>query len=76
MSGAWQERARCAETDPEIFFPNKGESTRDAKKICFACEVRAACLAYALERPDLFGVWGGKSYKERVRIRHMTEVAA
>ena len=32
--GNWQERALCAQTDPEAFFPEKGGSTRDAKKVC------------------------------------------
>ena len=26
---AWQERALCAQTDPEAFFPEKGGSTRE-----------------------------------------------
>ena len=30
----WQERALCAQTDPEAFFPEKGGSTREAKKVC------------------------------------------
>ena len=36
----WQDRALCAQTDPEAFFPEKGGSTREAKKICLGCEVR------------------------------------
>src|SRR4051794_41899249 len=43
----WQERALCAETDPEAFFPEKGGSTREAKKICTRCEGRADCLENA-----------------------------
>ena len=30
----WQERALCSQTDPEAFFPEKGGSTREAKRIC------------------------------------------
>src|SRR5690242_3339131 len=30
---AWQERALCAQTDPEAFFPEKGGSTREAKRV-------------------------------------------
>src|SRR5215210_3450293 len=45
---SWQEQALCAETDPEAFFPEKGGSTREAKKICTGCEVKAQCLEYAL----------------------------
>ena len=40
----WQERALCAQTDPEAFFPEKGGSTRDAKRVCTGCQVRAECL--------------------------------
>ena len=40
---SWQERALCAQTDPEAFFPEKGGSTREAKKVCLACEVRGEC---------------------------------
>ena len=46
----WQERALCAQTDPEAFFPEKGGSTREAKRVCLSCEVRGECLEYASER--------------------------
>ena len=46
---AWQERALCAQTDPEAFFPEKGGSTREAKKVCLSCDVRVECLEYALQ---------------------------
>jgi WhiB family redox-sensing transcriptional regulator len=66
---AWQERALCAETDPEAFFPEKGGSTREAKKICTGCEVKAECLEYALANDERFGIWGGLSERERRRLR-------
>jgi WhiB family redox-sensing transcriptional regulator len=65
----WQEQALCAETDPEAFFPEKGGSTREAKKICTGCEVRAECLEYALSNDERFGIWGGLSERERRRLR-------
>ena len=45
----WQERGLCAQTDPEAFFPEKGGSTREAKKVCLTCDVRQECLEYALD---------------------------
>lgn len=66
---AWQSDALCAQTDPEAFFPEKGGSTRDAKKICTTCEVRAQCLDYALANDERFGIWGGLSERERRRLR-------
>ena len=66
---SWQEQALCAETDPEAFFPEKGGSTREAKKICTGCEVKAECLEYALSNDERFGIWGGLSERERRRLR-------
>lgn len=66
---AWQERALCAQTDPEAFFPEKGGSTREAKAVCASCEVRAECLEYALENDERFGIWGGMSERERRRYK-------
>lgn len=65
----WQDRALCAQTDPEAFFPEKGGSTREAKRVCRSCEVRAECLDYALENDERFGIWGGLSERERRRIK-------
>ncbi len=66
---SWQDRALCAQTDPEAFFPEKGGSTREAKKICTGCEVKAECLEYALAKDERFGIWGGLSERERRRIK-------
>jgi WhiB family transcriptional regulator, redox-sensing transcriptional regulator len=66
---AWQERALCAQTDPEAFFPEKGGSTREAKRVCLSCEVRAECLEYALANDERFGIWGGLSERERRRVK-------
>jgi WhiB family redox-sensing transcriptional regulator len=65
----WQERALCAQTDPEAFFPEKGGSTREAKRICMGCEVRDRCLEYALAHDERFGIWGGLSERERRRLK-------
>ena len=65
----WQDRALCAQTDPEAFFPEKGGSTREAKRICLGCEVRDECLEYALANDERFGIWGGLSERERRRLK-------
>lgn len=66
---AWQVDALCAQTDPEAFFPEKGGSTRDAKKVCGACTVKQECLDYAMANDERFGIWGGLSERERRRLR-------
>jgi WhiB family redox-sensing transcriptional regulator len=65
----WQERSLCAQTDPEAFFPEKGGSTREAKKVCRSCDVRSECLEYALAHDERFGIWGGLSERERRRLK-------
>lgn len=65
MSEDWKNYARCAEVDSELWFPEKGGTTRPAKRICSACEVRAECLEYALSNRFRYGIWGGASERDR-----------
>ena len=66
---SWQDRALCSQTDPEAFFPEKGGSTREAKRVCLGCDVRVECLEYALANDERFGIWGGLSERERRRVK-------
>lgn len=64
-----REQAICSQIDPELFFPEKGGSTREAKKICKgSCELRDECLEYALTKGERFGIWGGLSERERRKL--------
>jgi WhiB family transcriptional regulator, redox-sensing transcriptional regulator len=65
----WQSKARCTEVDPEIFFPERGGSSKAARAVCAHCPVRANCLEYALNNKEQFGIWGGTSERERRRLR-------
>ncbi|MBA2577691.1 MAG: WhiB family transcriptional regulator [Euzebyaceae bacterium] len=65
----WAKQAKCLQAEPDTFFPEKGGSTREAKRICALCEVRAECLEYALENDEHFGIWGGMSERERRRLK-------
>lgn len=65
----WALDGLCNQVDPDIFFPEKGESTRPAKRICQSCPVIAECLEYALANNERFGIWGGLSERERRRLR-------
>lgn len=68
----WKERALCTQTDPEAFFPDKGGSTREAKRICGDCDVSAECLQTALDNDERFGIWGGLSERERRKLAKTT----
>lgn len=64
------EGALCTEIDSgDMWFPMKGQSNRDAKRICRSCPVLDACLQWALDHDERFGVWGGLSERERRRLR-------
>ncbi len=65
----WQENANCLGVDPDLFFPERGASTREAKSVCRGCEVRIECLEYTLAHGEKFGIWGGLSERERRRVR-------
>ena len=66
---SWQAQANCLGVDPDLFFPERGASTREAKAVCRGCVVREDCLEYALLNGEKFGIWGGLSERERRRIR-------
>lgn len=74
----WMADALCAETWPDAFYPDKGESAREAKDVCNGteraapCPVRDQCLAMAIANNELYGVWGGLSERERQDMRRAT----
>ena len=72
----WRERALCAQVDTELFFPEKGGSTKEAKAVCSRCDVRPECAAYALDRNERYGIWGGLSEVDRRRLRRQPKAAA
>ena len=69
IAEGWQDFANCLGVDPDLFFPERGASTREAKEVCRGCVVRGDCLEYALQNSEKFGIWGGMSERERRRIR-------
>jgi len=71
----WHGHAACAGIDPDLFFPERGASTAEAKRVCRGCEVRHDCLDFAMVNGEKFGVWGGKSERERRALRHRMRAA-
>ena len=72
----WYEHAECRGAPPELFFPERGESTKPAKEMCTVCPVSVECLAWALDHREKFGVWGGTSERERRRMQGSWERVA
>ncbi|VEI12903.1 Transcription factor WhiB [Trueperella bialowiezensis] len=71
----WMEHALCAQTDPDIFYPEKGGSTAPATSICKNCAVRAECLEYAVSNDIRHGIWGGTSDNDRKRMARERKAA-
>ena len=72
---AWQDYSNCRGADADLFFPERGASTRKAKAICNACQVKVECLEFAIQQSEKFGIWGGLSERERRRIRKERSIA-
>lgn len=72
----WADRASCGEVGGDEWFPEKGGSSRAAKKVCGRCEVRQECLEYALEHDERWGVWGGTSERQRRALKRASRKAA
>lgn len=68
IHGAWRDSAVCAQIGGDYWFPEKGGLAREAKRICRDCPVRADCLAYALAANEPYGIWGGLTRPERLRL--------
>ena len=69
MTHNWRDKAACKGVDPDLFFPQRGDSIREAKEVCQGCVVRLDCLEYALVNGENLGIWGGYSERERRRMR-------
>src|SRR5690606_13615660 len=75
----WRDLAACRGEDPELFFPvgTSGPAllqVEQAKAVCRRCSVAEQCLAEALRRREMYGIWGGLTEVERAElIRRRTE---
>lgn len=64
----WMEQATCRDADAP-FFPSNRRELAKALSFCNKCPVSADCLQYALDNGIEYGVWGGTTESERLRIR-------
>jgi len=71
----WMSDAICAQTDPDLFFPEgSGQNTNKAKALCATCPVRTECGEHAqrlegdLSHGLRHGAWGGMSAVQRANL--------
>jgi len=65
---AWMATGECNGLDPNLFHPERGESSHHAKAVCAGCAQRELCADYAIEHRIAVGIWGGTSGRERRRL--------
>ena len=66
---SWRADAACSSADTAIFFIGPGKSPAAALATCGGCEVRLACLEYALDNEEDYGIWGGLNADQRAKLR-------
>jgi WhiB family redox-sensing transcriptional regulator len=69
LNQTWAVDAVCAQTDPELFHPDRGGSITAAKRVCAGCPATTQCLDWALATNQRWGIWGGLSTRERDHVR-------
>jgi WhiB family transcriptional regulator, redox-sensing transcriptional regulator len=71
----WLDLAACKDSDPELFFPQRGEQAKGqaAKQVCAACQVQQQCRELAVRaassRDEDHGIFGGTTPHQRTRLR-------
>jgi WhiB family transcriptional regulator, redox-sensing transcriptional regulator len=72
----WRDGAACRYVDPEQFSSDIRQSEKrqehlaQGKAVCRRCDVRIACLSWALSHPEMTdtGVFGGLDERERQEL--------
>jgi WhiB family redox-sensing transcriptional regulator len=76
----WLDFAKCRGLPGNLFFSDRQHNNtqvQEARSVCLGthpdhpgrCPVLEACLDYAIENGERWGVWGGTSERERRRIK-------
>lgn len=70
--GDWPDLGSCRDQPLDVFFPEAegigAPSYAQAKAICYDCPVRQECLEYALDTRTEYGMWGGATPSQRLRM--------
>lgn len=62
--------AREIRKHADVWIPTgRNEIPETAATLCAGCPAAAMCLEFAMARPELEGVWGGSTTKQRVKAR-------
>ena len=67
--GDWREDGLCFGSFNPVFFNKDDWGGRKAKAICQKCPVQGPCQEYALTTAPRYGVWGGLTATQRIKVR-------
>lgn len=73
MTTNWRHHAACRDEDPELFFPLNVAQAAPAVAVCNRCPVAGACLDWALETGQAYGIWGGQTEHQLRQLRQWTD---
>lgn len=65
----WFVLGECNGLSVRWFFPERGESITEVRKVCKRCVIKTDCLEFAMDNDIQHGIWGGTSERERRSIR-------
>jgi len=86
----WMELAACRDMDTTRFFPPSALNGRHHERgpgakvraleqvavaVCRTCDVQIECLAYAVNNREDYGIWGGLTEHQRLRLRRTRRTA-
>jgi WhiB family redox-sensing transcriptional regulator len=74
--GSWLDEGACVGKFGDLWYEDRSRHTDQAVAICKECPVADLCLQWALTTGETWGIWGGKTAKERENIRRREGYAA
>ncbi len=72
----WMAEGACLGHHPDLWFSDLGNAAKRAKEICADCPALTLCLQWAIETCQPFGIWGGRTVKERANLRQVAQYNA
>ena len=68
----WMDLGSCRQYPQNWWYYDGAGGIGRARTICESCPVQGECLTYALDHHEKFGMWGGKSERQRRRMLRRT----
>lgn len=65
---AWREHRACVNMPTESFFPRTRGIAKKTIQVCNECPVKWDCLNYSIINSIEYGIWGGKTETERMKL--------